>query len=162
MLKCICNPFDIILLCIFFNVKFTVLRTHAYIYIFTCMSVFFFLFVDLNISLLDSPYYTQPLMQRVFHIFERFLEKKNDCFKKKKSLQQFIIRSVKYHLLLLNLFSFKMLHVNKLSIKVCVFALYKEKYSYFMIRKHCVIRYIKVSKYKIRNIINRKGNISHS
>ena len=49
-----------------------------------------------------------------------------------------------------------MSYVNKL-IEGHAFALSEEKYSYFIIQKHCAMHGIKIYEYKISNIINRKG-----
>ena len=49
-----------------------------------------------------------------------------------------------------------MSHVNKLWIEKYVFAHSEEKYSYSVTQKRCDIHDIKLSKFKITNIINRK------
>ena len=49
-----------------------------------------------------------------------------------------------------------MSHVNKLWIEVHVFILSEEKCTYSMIQKRCDMHGVKLSKYKINNIINRK------
>ena len=55
-----------------------------------------------------------------------------------------------------------MLHVNKLWVEECIFAIFEERCSYSMFQKHCNMHGIKISKCKISNIINWKGKTHQS